>query len=90
MTKCLKTLKGNVFLFFFYYLFADAQSSGCKHIVVFQHIPWFLKTPEEDNDYFNTDLSKRTPMLKKLHEAGKGIDSVTFVVDDSGEHKAKL
>ncbi|XP_033631120.1 serine/threonine-protein phosphatase CPPED1-like [Asterias rubens] len=51
----------------------DAQSSGCKHIVVFQHIPWFLKTPEEDNDYFNTDLSKRTPMLKKLHEAGVRI-----------------
>ncbi|XP_072043381.1 serine/threonine-protein phosphatase CPPED1-like [Amphiura filiformis] len=49
---------------------AAAQSSGCKHLVVIQHIPWFLKDGEEEDDYFNINRDVRIPMLDKLHKAG--------------------
>ncbi|XP_038064476.1 serine/threonine-protein phosphatase CPPED1-like isoform X2 [Patiria miniata] len=51
----------------------DVQATECKHVVVFQHIPWFLKSPNEENDYFNTDIRLRLPMLEKLHKAGVRI-----------------
>ncbi|XP_072167259.1 serine/threonine-protein phosphatase CPPED1-like [Diadema setosum] len=48
----------------------DAKSSGCKQLVLFQHIPWFLKTADEENDYFNIDKDIRIPMLDKFIAAG--------------------
>ncbi|XP_022092698.1 serine/threonine-protein phosphatase CPPED1-like [Acanthaster planci] len=51
----------------------DVQATGCKHLVVFQHIPWFLKNPEEENEYFNLDVNLRLPMLEKLRKAGVRI-----------------
>ena len=30
-----------------------AKHSGVKHVILFQHIPLFLKTPDEDDQYFN-------------------------------------
>lgn len=47
-----------------------AKSSGCKHLVLFQHIPWFLNTPDEENEYFNIDQDIRKPMLDKFLAAG--------------------
>jgi hypothetical protein len=45
----------------------DKQS---KHIIIFQHIPWFLQTFDEDKDYFNIEINSRIKMLEKFHSAG--------------------
>ena len=47
-----------------------SQSKECTHCVMFQHIPWFLKEPNEQDDYFNITQDTRLRMLKKLKEAG--------------------
>ncbi|XP_025898740.1 serine/threonine-protein phosphatase CPPED1 isoform X2 [Nothoprocta perdicaria] len=49
---------------------AAAQERKCKHVIVFQHIPLFLRTPEEEDDYFNLEKSVRQEILVKFHKAG--------------------
>ena len=39
---------------------------SAKHKVIFQHIPWFLKTPDEPKEYFNIDIELRKKMLTKF------------------------
>lgn len=51
-------------------LLEEAQSSGYKHIIVFQHIPWFLETPDEEKQYFNIVQPLRQNMLDKFYDAG--------------------
>ncbi|XP_054166517.1 serine/threonine-protein phosphatase CPPED1-like [Oppia nitens] len=46
------------------------RNSSYKHLVVFQHIPWFLEKADEDDNYFNVDKELRLKMLDKLYEAG--------------------
>lgn len=41
-----------------------------KHVVIFQHIPWFFDSPQEKDDYFNIETNVRTQMLTKLKNAG--------------------
>ena len=41
-----------------------------RHTVMFQHIPWFLSDPEEDDQYFNIDKETRIKMLDKFNDAG--------------------
>ena len=49
-----------------------------KHVVIFQHIPWFIKNSDESNFYydeannlkFNIDEKIRKEMLQILREAG--------------------
>lgn len=41
-------------------------SKSAKHKMVFQHIPWFLKTPEEPKQYFNIEIDLRKKMLNKF------------------------
>ena len=48
----------------------QAHHEGAKHIVVFQHHPWFLKTPDEPDQYFNIPLARRSPYLALFHEFG--------------------
>jgi predicted MPP superfamily phosphohydrolase len=48
----------------------DVKNNNYKHVVLFQHIPWFLKYTEEDNDYFNIKKEIRLKMLSKLYESG--------------------
>jgi len=48
----------------------DAKSSGCKHIVVFQHIPWFVDKADEAKFYFNVAPDLRKKKLEELHKAG--------------------
>ena len=43
---------------------------GVRHIVVFQHHPWFLATAAEPDQYFNIPLVRRTPLLALFHEHG--------------------
>uniref|UniRef100_A0A6G1SFZ4 Serine/threonine-protein phosphatase CPPED1 n=1 Tax=Aceria tosichella TaxID=561515 RepID=A0A6G1SFZ4_9ACAR len=41
-----------------------------KYSIVFEHIPWFLERPDEDDDYFNVDKPIRLEWLKRFQEAG--------------------
>lgn len=42
-----------------------------KHLVVFQHVPLFLRSDDEPDDiYFNIPLAERSPLLAKLKKAG--------------------
>ncbi len=45
-----------------------AKSSGLI-VVVFQHIPWFLLTADEDENYFNIPLATRATYLKMFADA---------------------
>ncbi|XP_067859360.1 serine/threonine-protein phosphatase CPPED1 [Heptranchias perlo] len=49
---------------------AAAQKQKNKHVIVFQHIPLFLQSPEEENGYFNLEKSKRLDLLQKFEKAG--------------------
>ncbi|KAK4313485.1 hypothetical protein Pmani_012242 [Petrolisthes manimaculis] len=41
-----------------------------KHCVVFQHIPYFISSPEEDDEYFNLPKQLRDNLLSRLYKAG--------------------
>ncbi|KFM81499.1 Calcineurin-like phosphoesterase domain-containing protein 1, partial [Stegodyphus mimosarum] len=47
----------------------EAKSGNYKHVIIFQHIPWFLKCPDEKKEYFNIIPELRTKMLEKFYEA---------------------
>ncbi|XP_064640663.1 serine/threonine-protein phosphatase CPPED1-like [Lineus longissimus] len=50
---------------------ADSRAKGCKQIILLQHIPWFLKTPDEPDDrYFNIPIEERAKWLKLFKESG--------------------
>jgi len=49
---------------------ARAKSDGAQHIVVFQHHPWFLKSANETNQYFNIPRERRASHLELFHEFG--------------------
>ena len=46
-----------------------ARQAGGR-IIVFQHIPFFLKDPDEPDQYFNIPVETRKRYLKLLHEFG--------------------
>lgn len=48
----------------------SARTSGARHVVIFQHHPWFLKTPDEPDQYFNLPRERRTAFLALFHEFG--------------------
>lgn len=51
----------------------DAILKKCKlfrYSIVFEHIPWFLNDPNEDDDYFNVTKNVRLNWLQKFKEAG--------------------
>ena len=47
-----------------------AAHSGTKQVVIFQHIPWFLREADEPDQYFNIPRETRTRYLKILQDAG--------------------
>lgn len=49
---------------------AKARREGVKHLILFQHIPFFLKEANEEDDYFNIPRETRQRYLKLLHENG--------------------
>jgi 3',5'-cyclic AMP phosphodiesterase CpdA len=48
---------------------AKAKSEG-KRIVIFQHIPFFLKSPDEADQYFDVPKQHRARYLALFHEYG--------------------
>jgi len=49
---------------------AKAREARVKHLIVFQHIPFFLKEPDEEDQYFNIPRETRLRYLKLLHQYG--------------------
>lgn len=47
-----------------------AQRSGARHIVIFQHHPWFLKDAAEPDDWFNIPRAERQRYLALFHRWG--------------------
>jgi 3',5'-cyclic AMP phosphodiesterase CpdA len=47
-----------------------ARKDGARHIVVFAHHPWFLKTADEPDEYFNIPSERRARYLAWFREAG--------------------
>ena len=46
------------------------KASGARHLVVFQHHPWFLKADDEPDQYFNIPLARRSSYLDMFKQAG--------------------
>jgi serine/threonine-protein phosphatase CPPED1 len=49
---------------------AGARERGSKHIVVFQHHPWFLKSADEPDQYFNIPRERRATYLNLFRQFG--------------------
>lgn len=49
---------------------ADARQAGARHIVIFQHHPYFLKAADEAEVYYNLPLARRAEYLKLFHDSG--------------------
>ncbi|XP_048188381.1 serine/threonine-protein phosphatase CPPED1 isoform X2 [Perognathus longimembris pacificus] len=49
---------------------AVARQRQCQHAIVFQHIPLFLHSIDEDDDYFNLTKAVRKELADKLIRAG--------------------
>jgi 3',5'-cyclic AMP phosphodiesterase CpdA len=47
-----------------------AKATGAKHIIVFQHHPLFLESPDETNSYFNIESKTRAVYLDLFQQAG--------------------
>jgi 3',5'-cyclic AMP phosphodiesterase CpdA len=47
-----------------------AREEGAQHIVIFQHHPWFLKTADEPDQYFNIPRERRENYLALFREFG--------------------
>jgi 3',5'-cyclic AMP phosphodiesterase CpdA len=49
---------------------AKAKQWGAKYVIVFQHIPFFEKDPNEADQYFNIPRAVRARYLNLMHEFG--------------------
>ncbi|GBO05530.1 Serine/threonine-protein phosphatase CPPED1 [Araneus ventricosus] len=67
----------------------EAKSGKYKHVVVFQHIPWFIRNPDEEDLYFNINTEIREKMLKKFYEASKyAINSLVKAMTNGNGRKS--
>ncbi|XP_041829869.1 serine/threonine-protein phosphatase CPPED1 isoform X1 [Melanotaenia boesemani] len=48
----------------------SAQEPKPKHILVFQHIPLYLRSPDEEDDYFNLQRVVRENLMDRFKRAG--------------------
>jgi 3',5'-cyclic AMP phosphodiesterase CpdA len=47
-----------------------ARAEGARHIVVFQHHPWFIKRASEADQYFNIPMARRAAYMALFREFG--------------------
>ena len=47
-----------------------AKAEGARHIVVFQHHPWFIKSANEADQYFNIPVARRAAYMAMFREFG--------------------
>ena len=48
----------------------DASRGKFSRIIVFQHHPWFLSTPDEPDQYYNLPLARRREFLDLFARSG--------------------
>lgn len=48
-----------------------AIQTPSHHVLVFQHIPLFLRTPDEEDDYFNLQRGIRERLIQRFKQAGE-------------------
>ncbi len=48
-----------------------AIQTPSRHVLVFQHIPLFLRTPDEEDDYFNLQRGIRERLIQRFKQAGE-------------------
>lgn len=48
----------------------ELAGEKAKHLLVFQHHPWFLVAPDEKDAYMNIPLERRRPALEAMKAAG--------------------
>jgi len=46
------------------------RETGARQLVIFQHHPWFLKTVDEPDQYFNLPRERRVKYLALFHQFG--------------------
>jgi len=46
----------------------EAKESGAKHVIVFQHHPYFIAEAQEPDQYMNISTERRKPVLELLHQ----------------------
>lgn len=46
----------------------ESKETSPTHLLIFQHHPWFLITPDEDDEYFNIPKVVRLEMLRTFKE----------------------
>ena len=49
---------------------AAGRQAGARHLIVFQHHPWFLKQADEPDEYFNIPLERRRGYLDLFRRHG--------------------
>ncbi|XP_053411790.1 serine/threonine-protein phosphatase CPPED1 isoform X2 [Nycticebus coucang] len=54
-----------------------AEQRHCQHAIIFQHIPLFLRSIDEDDDYFNLTKSVRKEMVDKLIKVSEPCSQAT-------------
>uniref|UniRef100_A0A3Q3GRK5 Serine/threonine-protein phosphatase CPPED1 n=1 Tax=Labrus bergylta TaxID=56723 RepID=A0A3Q3GRK5_9LABR len=47
-----------------------SRASSSTHVLVFQHIPLYLKTPDEEDNYFNLQREVRQTLIERFKKAG--------------------
>jgi 3',5'-cyclic AMP phosphodiesterase CpdA len=48
----------------------SARKRRCTNLLIFQHIPWFVKDPDEKDEYANIPVARRRAYLDLFHEYG--------------------
>ncbi|KAL4624529.1 serine/threonine-protein phosphatase CPPED1 [Arapaima gigas] len=65
----------------------SAAQASCRHIVVFQHIPLYLHSPDEEDDYFNLQRVVRERLIQQFRQAGvKAVFSGHYHRNAGGLH----
>lgn len=66
---------------------SSAAEAKPKHVLVFQHIPLYLKSPDEDDDYFNLQGAVRQQLIDRFKRAGvKAVFSGHYHRNAGGLH----
>ncbi|KAI1896033.1 hypothetical protein AGOR_G00090630 [Albula goreensis] len=64
-----------------------AARSPRRHTLIFQHIPLYLRTPDEEDDYFNLQRGVRESLIKRFRQAGvKAVFSGHYHRNAGGFH----
>ncbi|XP_017560956.1 serine/threonine-protein phosphatase CPPED1 isoform X3 [Pygocentrus nattereri] len=59
----------------------SAAQSSARHVLILQHIPLYLRTPDEEDDYFNLQRDKRESLIHRFRQAGKDLRKTTEVLE---------